>query len=136
MKYFFSLCLLVFLSGVIVSGAKGQKNAYTAVVDPDGVQRVEILAGEYFFNPDHITVKVNVPVELKARKEAGIVPHRLVISAPDAGIDVAESLDKEPKTISFTPKQAGRYPFYCDKKLIFSKSHREKGMEGVLEVVE
>ena len=24
--------------------------------------------------------------------------------------------------------------FYCDKKLLFFKSHREKGMEGVLKV--
>jgi hypothetical protein len=30
----------------------------------------------------------------------------------------------------------GRYPFYCDKKLFFMAGHREKGMEGVLEVVE
>jgi hypothetical protein len=30
----------------------------------------------------------------------------------------------------------GEYPFYCSKKLLFFKSHREKGMEGMLEVVQ
>jgi hypothetical protein len=29
--------------------------------------------------------------------------------------------------------QPGIYLFYCDKKLLFLPSHREKGMEGRLE---
>ncbi len=40
-----------------------------AVIDKDGVQRVDIVGGTYFFNPNLIIVKVNVPVELKVRKE-------------------------------------------------------------------
>jgi plastocyanin domain-containing protein len=81
-------------------------------------------------------VKVNVPVELKARKESGFVPHDLLLKAPEAGINIDVSLSSEPKTISFTPTKPGKYPFYCGKKLLFLPSHREKGMEGVLEVVE
>src|ERR1039457_6040467 len=46
-----------------------------AAVDADGKQRVSILGGSYFFKPDHIVVKVNVPVELAVRLEPGIVPH-------------------------------------------------------------
>ncbi len=74
-------------------------------------------------------------MELKIRKEPGITPHNIVIKEPDAGIDIRESLDSEPKIIRFTPKKIGKYPFYCDKRLLFFKSHRERGMEGTLEVV-
>ena len=105
-------------------------------IDKDGVQRVDILAGDYFFKPGHIIVKVNVPVELNVRKETYIVPHNIVIDAPEAGIKVNESLSRDPKAITFTPTKVGTFPMFCDKKPPFLSSHREKGMEGVLEVVE
>jgi plastocyanin len=136
MRYFLMVSILLLACIFVITDAGGQKNVYKAVVDGDGVQKVEVLAGEYFFNPDYIVVKVNVPVELKIKKEPGIVPHDFVLKAPEAGIDVLESLSSEPKSIRFTPSKAGKYHYYCDKKLIFSKSHREKGMEGTLEVVE
>ncbi len=131
-----SIFILLILSLFAVSDTGAEEDTLKALVDSDGVQRADILAGQYFFKPNHIVVKKNVPVELKVRKEPGIVPHDFVIKAPEAGIDILESLSKDPKTIRFTPTRPGKYPFYCDKKLIFSKSHREKGMEGVLEVVE
>ena len=136
MRCFLRVLVLLVACSCIVTDAGGQKNVFKAVVDTDGVQRVDVLAGEYFFNPDYIIVKVNVPVELKVRKEPGIVPHDFVLKAPDAGVEVLESLGSEPKSIRVTATKPGKYPFYCDKKLIFSKSHREKGMEGTLEVVE
>jgi len=54
----------------------------------------------------------------------------------DCEIEVEESLSSEPKTVRFTPTKTGVYPMYCSKKLLFFASHREKGMEGELEVVE
>jgi hypothetical protein len=126
---------LLFL--LIASAAFGADDAPFAVpIDKDGVQRVEVLGGGYFFKPNHIVVKINVPVELLVRKEGGIVPHTIVIDAPEAGIKVNESLSTDPAKISFTPTKVGSYPFYCNKKLLFFESHREKGMKGVLEVVE
>ena len=115
--------------------AQSQEETYTAKVGEDGVQRVRILGGSYFFKPNHIVVKVNVPVELVASKAAGITPHNLVIKAPEAGISVEEDLDTEPKKITFTATAVGKYPFYCSNQLLFFASHRERGMEGVLEVV-
>ena len=35
------------------------------------MQRVRVVAGSYFFKPNHIVVKANVPVELLASREAG-----------------------------------------------------------------
>lgn len=136
MRYFLFVSVVLFFSACILSEAMGQKNTYKATVDSDGIQKVEVTAGEYFFNPDRIIVKVNVPVEISIRKEPGIVPHHFVLKAPEAGMDILESLSSDPKTIRFTPTRAGEYQFYCDKKLIFSRSHREKGMEGTLEVTE
>ncbi len=98
--------------------------------------RVTITAGSYFFKPDRITVKVGMPVELTVVKESGMTPHNFVLHAPAAGIDVEQELGSEPVRVTFTPKAAGKFPFYCGKKPPFFASHRERGMEGVLEVVD
>lgn len=128
-------CLCLLLAGSAVSFAQEQKEVYVSKVDPDGVQRIRLEGGGYFFKPNHIVIKVNVPVELLATREAGVVPHNLVIKAPEAGIAVEEELATEPKKIAFTAAAVGKYPFYCGNKLLFFASHRERGMEGVLEVV-
>lgn len=108
-----------------------------ATVDQDGVQRVKILGGGYFYDPNYVVVKVNVPVELSVTKESGFTPHDFAIKAPEAGIDVAiKSLDTKPQVVKFTPTKPGKYPFVCTKKMIFMKSHKDKGMEGMLEVTE
>jgi len=127
---------IVVLFVAVVSSEEPAKRekVVTAVMDADGVQRVDVLGGSYFFSPNHIIVKAGASVELKVRKEPGIVPHNIAIKAPEAGIDFDVSLDEAPKVIRFTPTKAGTYPFYCTKKLLFFASHKDKGMEGVLEV--
>lgn len=122
-------------AGSVTVFAQGEKEGYVAKVDPDGVQRVRVIGGSYFFRPNRIVVKANVPVEISASVEPGIVPHTLVLNAPEAGIAVDEDLSTDPKTIRFTATAAGKYDFYCKNKLLFFKSHRENGQEGTLEVV-
>jgi plastocyanin domain-containing protein len=130
-----SAIFLVIFTLCFALAAIGQIKVHKAVVDKDGIQRVNMLAGNYFFDPNHIIFKVDVPVEITIKREPGITPHDFVIKEPDAGIDISETLSTEPKIIKFTPKKPGTYPFYCSKKLLFLKSHREKGMEGIIEVV-
>jgi plastocyanin domain-containing protein len=120
-----ALCLL----------ANAQEPVTVVPVDKDGVQRVTIVSGSYFFKPSHIVVKVNVPVELKVSKE-GATPHNIVAASPDAGIAFQQGLSSTPETVKFTPTKVGKYPFYCSLKAPFAKSHRERGMEGVIEVVQ
>jgi plastocyanin len=127
-----AILLLVFLA----NNARTEEKKVVASIGADGVQRVEVVGGSYFFNPNYIIVKVNVPVEMKITKESGMVPHNFVLKAPEAGMDVTVDLGKEPQTIRFTPTKVGEYPFYCDKKLLFFESHREKGMKGILKVEE
>ncbi len=109
---------------------------YQATIAADGVQHVRIEGGSDFYKPNHVIVKVNVPVEFTVSVERGIAPHTLVIKSPEAGMSVDEKLSIDAKNIRFTPTAIGKYPFYCKNKLLFFKSHREKGMRGVLEVVQ
>jgi plastocyanin domain-containing protein len=112
------------------------ETVYRASIAADGVQHVRIEGGSHFFKPNRVIVKSNVPVELAVSVGRGVIPHTFVIQAPEAGIVVDESLSSQAKNIRFTPTAVGRYPFYCRNKLLFLESHREKGMEGVLDVVE
>ena len=139
---FVVVVLVLLLSFAVASSAQDTKpethkvKRVVAVVGPDGVQRVEITGGEYFFDPNYIIVKANVPVELDVKKTPGFIPHDIVVKAPEAGIDFAVDLnDKKPEIIKFTPTKVGKYAMYCDKKVLWFGSHREKGMEGVIEVV-
>jgi hypothetical protein len=124
-----AICTLLLFGGQVLA------QEHVVKPDADGVQRVRILGGSYFFKPAHIVVKVNVPIELSASREPGIAPHNFVLKAPEAGIAVDEELGSEPKKIVFKPLALGKYPFYCSKKLPFIAGHRERGMEGTIEVV-
>jgi plastocyanin len=136
MKIFAMAIILSLLTVGGVSAAERQNQVVRAAVGADGVQTVAVVGGSYFFEPNHIIVKVNVPVRLLVKKEPGLVPHNIVIKAPDQGIDVDEEMKTEEKAITFTPTETGTYKIYCSKKLLFFASHQEKGMEGLLEVVE
>ena len=126
--------LLLFAS--VMSVAAAEEKPVVVKIAPDGVQRVEMLGGDYFFKPSHIIVKVNVPVEIIIKKESGMVPHNIILNAPEAGINFSESMGTDPKTIRFTPAKTGKYAFDCDKRFLFFKSHKDRGMTGILEVVE
>jgi plastocyanin domain-containing protein len=127
---------LMFVSSSVGADRSNQIKEYTAIIDQDGVQRVAVVGGGYYFDPNYIIVKVNVPVELTVTKESGFVPHNIVMKSPETGIEFDQNLSITPKIIIFTPTKLGKYPIYCNKKLLFFESHRDKGMEGTLEVRE
>src|SRR5664279_5259133 len=110
MKRFICLVLPALLLIAVVIGAVAEDEKPVVVkIASDGVQRVEMLGGDYFFKPNHIIVKINVPVEIIIKKESGMVPHNIVLDAPEAGIKISESLNTDPKTIRFTPTKTGKY---------------------------
>ena len=98
LKYLPAILLLLFIFSA--ETIKAQNKQFIASIDQDGVQRVEVLAGEYFFDPNYIVVKVNVPVEIKIKKEPTIVPHSFVIKAPDAGMDINEPVSLSPRKLA------------------------------------
>ena len=137
MKTIINLIVFLLLTGIAYAeDTTGKQIVYNATVDKDGIQRVEITGGEYYFDPNYIIVKKDIPVEFIVTKKSGIVPHNIVVESPEAGINFRESMTTDPKVIRFTPTKAGKYPVFCDKKLLFFPSHRKKGMEGTIEVVE
>ncbi|OGL44964.1 MAG: hypothetical protein A2149_07025 [Candidatus Schekmanbacteria bacterium RBG_16_38_11] len=98
-KYLIAFIIFLFFTGTLFAeDASTEKKVYRASVE-NGIQKVEITGGRYYFNPDYIIVKVNVPVELKVRKDGFIVPHDIVMNEPEAGIVFKESLSTGPKTI-------------------------------------
>jgi plastocyanin len=107
-----------------------------ATIGDDGVQRVEIAGGSYYFEPAHIVVRVGMPVELTLRYRSGFVAHDFRLDAPEAGIDVHEELTHQAATVRFTPTQTGSFTFYCSKDPPLLGSHRDRDMEGTLEVVD
>jgi plastocyanin len=113
-----------------------KEKRFVAKIDADGVQRAEMVGGDYFYDPNYIIVKVNKPVELKVKKASGYIPHNLMAKSPEAGIAFNLDLKGESQAVKFTPVKTGKFPIYCDKSLLWFKSHRERGMEGLIEVVE
>jgi plastocyanin len=112
-----------------------KEKRFVATAGADGVQHVEITGGEYYFDPNYIVVKVNVPVELSVKKATGYVPHNIAVNAPEAGIGFKVDLSDKDKTVKFTPTKVGKYEMMCDKKLLWFKSHKDRGMDGFIEVI-
>jgi len=134
MKKFLVACILFLYVGIASAGEE-KKVTFAATVT-DGVQRVEILGGDYYFEPNHIIVKKDIPVEFVVKKAPGMVPHNIVMNEPDAGMVFKIDFGKEGEVVTFTPTKAGTYAFYCDKRFLFFKSHEERGMHGEIEVTD
>ena len=101
----------------------------------DGIQRIEISMESYAFQPSHLVVKANIPVEITLKNIARLTPHDFVLSAPEAGLDIKQEVSAgEAATVRFTPKSVGAFKFLCSKRLLFFKSHADRGMAGILEV--
>lgn len=97
--------------------------------------QITVELGDYAFNPDQIEVINHTPVELILVNKDNITPHTFTLMHENAGLSIDVSIPGGgTKTVRFTPTQAGTFTFFCSKKLIFMKSHREKGMEGNLVV--
>ncbi|MGC3973483.1 MAG: cupredoxin domain-containing protein [Nitrospira sp.] len=100
----------------------------------DGMQRATVILDSYSYTPQHLIVQAGKPVELLLTSITTITPHNFILR-DEAGLSIERDVSAgKTVTVQFTPTKPGRYAFYCDKKLLFLPSHREKGMEGTLEV--
>ena len=99
-------------------------------------QEISLRLGDYRYTPDTIEVQAGRPVVLTLTNTDTLTPHNFTLQ--DAGADLAIDTNVSAGTtavVNFTPVKPGTYPFFCDKKLPFMKSHRERGMEGTLRVI-
>ena len=101
----------------------------------DGVQRATVTLDSYSYTPNHLIVEAEKPVELTLTSVTTIIPHNFIIKDPAGRLSVEQDVSAgKTITITFTPTQPGIFPIYCDKRLWPLPSHRDKGMEGKLEV--
>ncbi len=101
----------------------------------DGVQRATVTLDSYSYAPNHLVVEAGKPVELTLKSVTMFTPHNFIIKDPAGSLSIEQDVSAG-KTVSikFTPTQPGTFPIYCDKRLWPLPSHRDKGMEGKLEV--
>ncbi len=127
-------CVLTVLSSV---RALGETDHEVLVLQPDsdGIQRAFIVLDSYAYAPSHISIQVGEPVEFRLENQSFLTPHNFIMDHPDAGLQQDVNVDAgDDVTIRFVAQVPGTYTFYCDKQLLFFPSHREEGMEGLLEV--
>ena len=104
-------------------------------VSADGVQRATVTLDSYSYTPNHLIVEAGKPVVLTLTSVTTIIPHNFIIKDPAGNLSVEQDLSAgKTVIITFTPAQPGIFPIYCDKRLWPLPSHRDKGMEGKLEV--
>ena len=138
---FFSLLAIVWVltavGGIIAEATEPSQPGPPMVIPvaADGVQRATITLDSYSYSPNHLIVEAGKPVELTLTSVTTITPHNFIIKDPAGSLSVEQDVSAgKTVTIKFTPTQPGTFPIYCDKRLWPLPSHRDKGMEGKLEV--
>ncbi len=116
------------LAGLLVAGA--------AAAEGDQAATVHVTLGDYRFKPAEITLTAGQPAVLELENVDGITPHNFTLTNDAAGLDVDVNVPAgSSRRVTLTPSVVGTYPFYCNKKLPFMKSHRDRGMQGRIMVV-
>lgn len=129
--------LLTSVGVTIVHGAEPSQSDPPMMIPvaADGVQRATVTLDSYSYSPNHLIVEAGKPVELTLTSVTTIIPHNFIIKEPAGNLSVEQDVSAgKTVIIRFTPAQPGTFPIYCDKRLWPLPSHRDKGMEGTLEV--
>jgi len=96
---------------------------------------IAVKMGDYRFTPDEITVRAGKTVQLQLTNTDSLTPHNFTLKAERAGLNVDTDVSAgKTEAVEITPLVPGTYKFYCNKKLLFFTSHRDRGMEGTLNV--
>ena len=131
-------CLgLSFMVATLAFGAESTSMGppFTVPTDADGVQRTTVVLDSYSYEPGHLVVEKGKPVELILKSVTTLTPHNFIVKDPAGGFSVEQDVGAgKTVVLKFTPTLSGTFPIYCDKRLWPLPSHRDKGMEGKLEV--
>lgn len=130
------------LMAMVPSAAQAEESLelsppFVVPIAADGVQRATVRLDSYSYAPSRLVVQAGKPVELTLTSVTLITPHNFILKDQSGALSVEQDVSAgKTVTITFTPTQPGKFSFYCDKRLWPLPSHREKGMEGELEVKE
>lgn len=127
--------LALALPDVCVSESAASAPPFAVPVAADGIQRATVILDSYSYQPSHLIVEAAKPVELTLKSVTTITPHNFIIKDLAPGLSIEQDVGAgKTVTVKFTPTQPGIFSIYCDKRLWPLPSHRDKGMEGKLEV--
>ena len=129
--------LLTAVGVTIVHGVEPSQSGPPMMIPmaADGVQRATVTLDSYSYSPNHLIVEAGKPVELTLTSVTTIIPHNFIIKDPAGNLFVEQDVSAgKTVTMTFPPTKSGTFPIYCDKRLWPLPSHRDKGMEGKLEV--
>ncbi len=104
--------------------------------EPVYAKVIEVTLGDYHYMPHNIQLVVDQPVVLHLVNVDAFTPHNFTLKDNSDGLDVDIDIPAgKAVNVNLMPLFAGSHTFYCNKKLLWMESHREKGMEGTLTVV-
>ncbi len=89
-------------------------------------QKLTIIAKEFSYAPDKITVKAGRPVQILVDNK-GLIEHDFVVDQFKVRTDIIKP--GKSGSVTFTPNAKGKFEFYCS-----IPGHKEAGMKGTLVV--
>ena len=118
----------VFLCSLLSAGWLHAEAIYTKVI--------EVTLGDYRYMPGNIELLIDQPVILRLINVDSYTPHNFTLQDASDGLDVNVDIPAgQSVNVHLMPLVAGSHTFYCKNKLLFMDSHREKGMQGTLNVI-
>jgi plastocyanin domain-containing protein len=98
-------------------------------------QEISLSLGDYHFTLDSLEVQAGRPVVLTLINTDSLTPHNLTLQDTASGLNIKTDVSAGSTSIvEFTPVNFGTYTFFCNKKLLFMNSYRERDMEETLRV--
>ena len=91
-------------------------------------KKITVTAKKFEFNPSHIELKVNQPVEITFQSE----DTKHGFEQKELGVEKVVFSKDAPQTVKFTPTKVGTFPFKCAKFCGMGHS----GMKGEIVVTE
>jgi hypothetical protein len=106
--------------------------AWQAVVEADGVQRVRISCGSNFFDPREIVVKKDVPLDLIVRTTNKLPRQNFLLLLP--GQASTHPIEPASRPIRFLPSAPGQYVMLCRTPGVQEDEKSQAKKRGILHI--
>ena len=116
--YYWLSCTVLVLVFLWVPSLVEPSSPVILIPGQDGVQRIKIVLGSYFYSPNEIIIQANKPVLIELENQSFLTPHNFVIGDPE--MSMHHEINVSPgDTVSLRLLLAspGRYTFYCNKQI-------------------
>ena len=80
--YYWLSCTVLVLVFLWVPSLVEPSSPVILIAGQDGVQRIKVVLGSYFYSPNEIIIQANKPVIIELENESFWTPHNFVIGDP------------------------------------------------------